>query len=330
MGLTLFPIDSAESYIRGFIGKLERVGNTLRWPSEDGVTELVVQHVDYPTVDGLIVSEVVTLRHESPALADIDVALASHLNTWATLSATIPRHDELPAQLVAKVGIFSQDHLAAERLYAPLICMEAAIVGWHAARLARGQFRGDPALCPLVVTDKAPPYESADYEAAKSLGDGRGYLGTLEDKHYTVEVPWDPGAVSNMFSLAPLADALRKEGATDDHIARVSGRTGLLQIGQVDHPLYGPGVQSRLELPLAVDGDRGHRLVTRLNVWELGAPDLPPQFGSWCIGHRAPTFVSFFPTQLCVPGLLSNLFIWNMARFFRVREWLIECAEVKN
>jgi hypothetical protein len=63
-------------------------------------------------------------------------------------------------------------------------------------------------------------------------------------------------------------------------------------------------------------------MVNELNAWELSAADLPPHFGAWCVGHRAPAYISFLPTQFCVAGILLNLVVWMAARQARVREWL--------
>jgi hypothetical protein len=72
-----------------------------------------------------------------------------------------------PARLVCKVGIFSSDRAAAERVYAPLMCTEAVIMGWHAAGLARNRYQVDPEQCPLNGTGAAPPYSLADFEAVR-------------------------------------------------------------------------------------------------------------------------------------------------------------------
>src|SRR5262245_26846012 len=128
MSATLFPIDDAESYLRS-IGPirsgLKREGNFLRWQDHDGVTRLTVESVDQRTRDGLLISEVVALTHTSPALK-VNAELAARLNAWATASALIPAEADKPSALVCKVGIFSSDRAAAERVYAPFLCQQAA------------------------------------------------------------------------------------------------------------------------------------------------------------------------------------------------------------
>ena len=146
----LFPIDDAEAYFRQSHDNVERQGNVLRWPQCDGITELRVDAIAYHTYDNLLVSELVTIEHSSDALSDVDTAWAAHLNKWATLSALVAKDDAHGARLVCKVGIFNGDHEAAKRVYAPLMCTEALIIGWQAAMLVRGQFQVDPTESPLI------------------------------------------------------------------------------------------------------------------------------------------------------------------------------------
>lgn len=326
--MSLFPLDNAEAHLRSFTNGLKRDGNVLRWPSHDGVTELAVRDIHENISDGRVVSELVTLTHISAALDGVPPAAAAELNKLAAMSALIPRGNSwlIPGsghasgRLVSKAGVFDTDRAAAEHVYAPLLCMEAASIGWHAARLARGQFRIDPAQSPFSMTDQPPPFSAADFEAAKEFTDRRGYIGSLDGSHFTVEFPWEPGAQSKMF----LNSAIRRlfPESTDDELDRAGGRTSLLQIFTTDHPLYGKGMQSQLEIPLPIERPSVIDLVNELNCWELSGAHLPPLFGAWFVGDRAPAFMSFIPTQLCFPGLLQNLTAWAVVRHARVGEWL--------
>ena len=89
---------------------------------------------------------------------------------------------------------------------------------------------------------------------------------------------------------------------SEEQLDRMAGKTNLLQIRIGEHPLYGKGVHSTLELPMAPDDPATVHMVNALNAWELSVADLPPHFGAWCIGNRAPAYVSFMPTQFCIPG----------------------------
>lgn len=323
---TIFPVANAERYFHNLSGNLERHGDTLRWPSHDGITEFSIERIDQPTADGLVVSELVILRHSSPLLQRLCSGLASvasHLNTWATLSALIPGEDGAHAQLVAKIGVFSKDRESAERVYAPLICQEGAVIGWHAAMLARGQSRSDPNRSPLSMTDQAPPFDDADFEAIKSITDHYGFVGSLGKLHFTVELPWEVGASSSGFAYDDGQEFLSGLGMSEEDRRRAGGKTSLLQILVMDHPFYGRGVQCRLEIPYLANGDATSRLVDALNRWELSGPDLPPFLGAWCLGSRAPAFVTFVPTQLCFRGLLDNLVVWGVARHFHVRDFIV-------
>jgi len=177
--VTLFPIANAEKYIRTFAPSLVRTGDTLTWASEDGISELSVTPLNQRTYDGLIVSEVVTLTHTSPAFANLSSEWVSRFNSLATISALLPGDESRPTQFVSKVGVFSTDQTAAEQMYAPPLCTEAAVIGWHAARLIRGQDQSDPEQSPLQQTNQAPPFDNADFEAIKAITDRNGYLGSL-------------------------------------------------------------------------------------------------------------------------------------------------------
>jgi hypothetical protein len=321
VGKPLFPMADAESYLRTFIPSLERSDGTLRWSSGDGISELSVTPIEERTFDGLLVSEMVMLTHTSPAFAGLSPDMVARLNSWATISSLVLADRSQPTRLVAKVGIFTTDREAAERVYAPLLCTEAAINGWHAARIPRGQFRGDPEQSPLRMTSQDPPLDKADFEAIKAITDRGGYLGSLGDKHFVVEFPWDAGAKTNMLRREDIQLRARQD-FSDDELDSMAARTSLLQIKIAEHPLYGKGVHSTLELPLPLDDPTIVQTVNELNAWELSGADLPPHFGAWCIGIRAPTYVSFIPTQFCFAGILHNLTIWMAARQARVREWL--------
>jgi len=85
--MSLFPIAAAEDYLRTVAPSLLRSGNTLRWPSDDGMGELSVSEVNARTRDGLVVSEIVTVTHASPRFAGLPPDVIAHLNSLATISA---------------------------------------------------------------------------------------------------------------------------------------------------------------------------------------------------------------------------------------------------
>jgi hypothetical protein len=201
--------------------------------------------------------------------------------------------------------------------------MEAVVSGWHAARIVRDQFRQDPELSPLQMTSQDPPFDNASFEAIKAITDRSNYVGSLGDRYFCVEFPWEAGAVTQMARLEEMQNRLRtSQGLSEEQLERMAGKTSLLQILVGEHPLYGRGVRSTLELPFAPDDPATIQMANELNAWELSGADLPPHFGAWCIGTRALTYASFMPTQFCVPGMLHNLTVWMAARHARVHQWL--------
>jgi hypothetical protein len=292
----LFPLNNIESQLRQIIPSIERNGDALRWMTADGIGELAVRPIAQRAFDGLLVSERVTLTYYSPAFTSVSAETIARLNALATLSSLVPADASGPARFVAKVGIFSTDVMAAERVYAPLLFTEAAIVAWHANRLMRGEFRANPDQSPLSMTREEPPFDDADFVALKAITDRSGYLSSLGQKHFSVEFPWDVGGMA--------------------------GKTSLLQIRSVENPLYGKGILGTLELPFAPTDPASIQTANELNAWEISGAALPPHFGSWCIGDRALAYVCFFPTQYCFAGLLQNLTVWMAARQYRLREWL--------
>jgi hypothetical protein len=202
--------------------------------------------------------------------------------------------------------------------------MEACIIGWHAARIARGQLEVDPDDSPLQKTGEPPPFDAEAFAAAHERTEQLGLIGSLGNGSYSVEFPWDPGALSRQFAIPELRAKLIADGThTSEDLDRLAGATSFMQvINNERHALYGNGVLSRLEIPTDTDETTASSLIDELNRWELSGSDLPPLFGAWCMGPRAPTFVSFLPNQFCVPGLLQNLLYWTLVRHSRVRDWL--------
>jgi hypothetical protein len=286
--MTLFPLDYAEQYFARAIPGLQRDGLTLRWPAFDGVTELTVQPVNEPTSDGLTISEIVTLTHRSPLLADADAATCALLNRLATLSALTPGSNGEPTVLRAKVSIFSQDEQAVGILYGSLLCQEAALVGWRAAHLGRAIVTADPDTSPLRMTDEDPPYDQADFEAIKAQSDRAQFLSYTGDRAYTVELPWDPGAMTRMLAGPDLRACMQAQGTySEEELDRMAGRTSLVTIKPETHPQIGKGLRCSLEIPLPADDQQSAAIASELNQWELTCTDLPPHLGAWCTGPRS-------------------------------------------
>jgi hypothetical protein len=312
----LFPLQDAAAYLSACAFRLEQVNKGFRWKQHGGVTTLQVEPIEFRTIDGYVVQEIVTAKHSSPLLDSLPHESVSLLNRWATGSAIVSADDSGRWELVCKIGIFSDDRDAAERLYAPLICQEAAIMGWHAAQLALGVLENDSEASPLSGTNDPSVYAEQDFASAKEYTDRLGNLGTLSDGGFTVEFGWDPGAVSSMFAWPDFRERCLAAGEySEKEMDRMAGRTTMLQIRTSQrHGLYGAGVLCTLELPLRLEAEQVGPTVNELNRWEMSGADFPPMFGAWCAGPRAPTFVTFIPNQWSLPGLLRKLAVWSEGR----------------
>lgn len=299
---------------------LERNDLSLRWLSYGGTSELSVTPIHQQTSDELAVQEVVKLTHTFPA-SYLAPGLVAKLNCLATISSLEPPDDSGMARLVSKVGIYRGARSAAVLLYAPLLCTEAIVIGWNAARIARKS----PGQCHLGMMSEDPQFDDEDFRSLKEFINRIGRFYTLGDRHWAAEFPWDDGAVTSVFPREEFREhARRSSELSDERIDQYTGRTSLLRIRITEHPFYGKGVFATLELPVEPDHSLSVPLAMELNDWELTTAHLPPHFGAWCLGERALSYVSFMPTQYCVPDLLPNLTVWMSARQHRVRELLLD------
>jgi hypothetical protein len=176
---------------------------------------------------------------------------------------------------------------------APILCAQVAIMGWYAECLACGIFEIDPEQFLFSGADEAPPVAAADFEAAKASGSRLGFIAAAGDTFRTIEFPGMLARPSRLW-------------------IRSTHR----------HKLYGNGLLATLELPVPLDQKGLPETADELNSWELRGPDLPPLFGAWCIGPRAPAFTSFIPNRMCVPGIELALAHRMQLRHSRVCQWL--------
>ena len=250
----LFPLDRAEAFLQKSFPKLERSGSTLTWLDHQGHSELSTEAVDITAPDGRRVTELVTLTHTNPRLAAVSVEDAAFLNRYATLSTIVLPGDGTAAKLIARVGVFETDRAAAERVYAPLLCTEATVLGWYTEHLAAHQFSATAEECPVEHMPDGSPF-LGDIDPCLKISEGLfRYMASPCKGGFTVEFPWDAGAVSHMFR-GPLAPALSQGLSTED-IERLGGNTALMAATTTEpHSLYGPGLLVGLQIPVQVRGE---------------------------------------------------------------------------
>jgi hypothetical protein len=324
----LFPLDQVHAHLAGTFPDIHREKLSLSFNAHTGRTTIKVLPSNYQTEDGMTISEVVVLEHEAEGFDRITLEQAAAVNRYATVSALFAgTSDVITPRTVSKVGIFSTDQAAAERVYAPMIAMEAAAISWWTACICAGEFNVDPDLSPLTMIDDAAPYARDDFEKAAEIFNSRPIMATVGEDSLTFELPWDEGAVSSMYRDPGVLDTIRAElranGMTDEEINLMGGRTSLVTIKTTErHPIFGEGLQCLLQLAVSVPEDASGEAAQALNLWELTKPDLPPMFGSWCAGNQGPAFVSFFPTSFCVPGLPTSLVYWTASRHAMAQAYL--------
>ena len=326
----LFPISAVASYLQGAGVPVSSRGNELSWRGGAGCeVGIRVKPLALVTDDGLHVVEQAQVLLDAPWLRNLDDGKAEAVNQLATVGGFVRPSGSSTFRLVSKVGIFRGDKAAAERVYAPVMAGWAAALPWMAERLARGELAVPPELSPYHRTDEVPPV--TDWDLAQALEHGvqaLGLLGSLGSGSLAAEFPWDEGALSQVARLPGVIDKLRKLAGVGPEVARrAGGRTALLLIRtDVHHPWFGRGVRCTLELPLPTKGPEALQLIHDLNRWELETPDLPPYFGAWVLGPRAPMFLTFIPNQMCVPGSVVYLVHWARVRAGSARRWLLEAG----
>ena len=95
--------------------------------------------------------------------------------------------------------------------------------------------------------------------------------------------------------------------------------TAMLQISRENrHPDIGPGLFIVLQMPHRIGDEKElERVINALNQSESLPLDSPPHFGAWCVGASLgdnPSYVTFLPNSLHLPGIALNFAVWNFHR----------------
>ena len=139
MSGSVFPQASADAFLASLSTESVVRDGVREWPAGDGVTRFAVQSLEKRLPDGRVVQELVTAVHESEALQAFSPGLLANVNRLAPLGALVPASAGVPAHFATKTGVFRGDDAAAERIYAPLICMHAGSIHALACRAARSR-----------------------------------------------------------------------------------------------------------------------------------------------------------------------------------------------
>lgn len=229
----MFPFQQVVESLARF-RQLEAIPGGVRWLDGDGYSELTLRSLETVTHDGYHVDEEVTLMHYSSALSGLSVEEASALNRLATCAAFLPGAEDQPGRFVSRLRVLRGDTAAAEYAYGPMMYIQAAMIGQHAALLARGISAWDPERSVLVGPNERCAIPAEDFSALVSHLD-QMRLAHAVDPHagvLTTELPWDPGAYSAACRNPSFAAELRRLGFTDERIKAMAGRSNSLALSR--------------------------------------------------------------------------------------------------
>jgi hypothetical protein len=195
-------------------------------------------------------------------------------------------------------------------------------------------FKGIPMIPRFRWQAKDPVFDNADFEAIKAITDRAGYFGSLGDRHFTVEFPWEAGAATNLLNVEHVRESLRvAHRLSEEQLDRMAGKTSLLQIRIGEHPLYGKGVHNTLELRFAPDDPAAVPMVSAAmashgqvslwrgsrNRWRISGPNRSSVSDHECASTDTSTGLLRCRTE----SLASELGYWKLP----TRDWRTKLAD---
>jgi len=318
----LFPFQEIGDALTGWSKELKWRDDGFSWQTPLGQSELTFQPASVETLDRLKIVGFVSTKHQMSVKYNdmFTVRSTAIFNRLTSLSSIFPGGDKTGPFVMNRIAIFQGNEDAGNQLYAPLIATEAYMQPTLAVAIATNRLDQGPAFFGLGNTDVSPPYTKEEFDAIAQSFRAQGFFANFSSEGMVVEFPWDHGAISSMAHHFGLTDG---EGGTV---------LCSLAVGE-KHPNLGSGLLCTLRLPINfVSDDQLASVVNWLNTFERQSADMPPFLGSWCADHqlKCPTFVTFFPNELCLPGLPMTVANWMGHRGFRIKAALLHLAESLN
>ena len=274
-----------------------------------GRTTISAEPLNVDTIDGLRIAEIITVRTPLTTFKLLDDRDYPLINNFATTGAVV-RDADGEDLLISRMPLFQGDDEVLANLYTQLIANAACLqpVGAFSGlyHLDGREKEYDAAQVAIPRWNEPSYWGGEEFANAKERLRAQGAYANASDTGVTVELPWEPEAVS----------------------AIVGDCTSLLQIrSDQPHPSAGNGLFYRLDLPTNFSGDEARECAAALNRAELEAIDTPPLFGAWCTMPRSRTvsFAGFWPNILYQPGTVTNIAIWTWARSRFARQVIANC-----
>jgi hypothetical protein len=261
-------------------------------------TTISAEPMNVDTIDGLRITDVITIRTPLTAFKLFDEKDYSFVNIFA-LTGAVVRDADGEDLIISRLPLFEGDDDVLVTLYTPLIANAARLqpvgplCGIYHFEGRKEEY--DAAVVGISGWNEPSYWGSEEFYHAKERLRAQGAYANASDSGVTVEFPWEPGGVS----------------------AIAGDCTSLLQIrADQPHPAAGNGLFYRLDLPTNFSDDEAHEWAARLNRVELEAVDTPPMFGAWCTKPQSGTvsFAGFWPNLLYKSGTVANIAFWSWAR----------------
>lgn len=261
-------------------------------------TTISAAPVNVQTVDGLTITDLITVRTPITSFRYCEEDIYSFINIFATTGAVVREADGQDA-IVSRLPLFEGDDEALFELYTPLIANGSRLqpvgphCGYYHVEGRREEYQAETLAIPHW--DEPSYWGADDFEYAKERLEHAGIFANASDTGLTAEFAWEPGAVT----------------------AIAGDCTSLLEIcADVPHPAAGNGLFYRLTLPLNFGERESYSLAVKLNRAEVQSLDTPPFFGAWCTLPESGTlsFTGFWPNLLYRFGTPANIAYWSWAR----------------
>ena len=297
---TSVPLDVVSELLKKSGRKIRRKGNIIRMSCcyDETIIEAKPMHME--TIDGEVVSDIVTIQTKLPVLFKFmkneQIAL---LNTLATTSALIKDPASKDVFIGSRLSAYTDDE-DSWRLFTPLMGITAILQAELLAQQLQQGVGAEFQSLELFRSSDPSRWNKTDFEYAATPMTQRGLFCNADANGLSVEFPWELEAFSVI----------------------TGSETCLLTLqSDMPHPHLGTGLFSKLSLPLSMERDNLFSMANKLNLFEFNAVDAPPFFGAWCVDfdNNLLAHIGFWPNLMYHPGTALNIATWMLVRSRIVR-----------